>query len=368
MEHWTFETNGQTRYARSNPGGKKIFDFSCKEKGTEKSVLHLICKEPSLLLLAEMFLGTSTNPLSLDLQLKIPSQYVPKIYVSSRKLLFTWEKRTFFKHIRLTDADNFDVFSEFDAEMDFDMKSNRSNARSRDSEGVFLNLKSSLNSFQYTHAYCLPKTQTHKKFLSVFKPRQFSSLKSREERTDMNNMLEMQSTNEGGNRLPKRAQTQDLSDGQLLSKPSGETQYGKNMRKSTYSLQRIGQLQKGSKGFLVIDPPSKINIQSSAKSSKLGSIMSILKSKNIKKTQMPGNKNISTVEENSEKLEKAIDDLSSSILTSLETMKTEHSTLKYHYSKKAQRQMEKFCLQKSVRADCSDKYGKKLKRKFFNSY
>lgn len=229
----------------------------------------------------------------------------------------------------MNDEDNNpNVFSEFDVEKDFELRSNGSIARSRDSEGVFLNLKSSLNSFQYTHAYCLPKTQTHKKFLSVFKPRKFTSLRSKEERLGVADILDDKFNNEERPGQHGRAATQELSDSHLLANSHGESEPGKNIRMPSTSIQRMVQFHKGSKGFLVIEPPSKTNLQSSAKYRKLGSMMSILKSKDTKKSQAATNKNISTVEENLEKLEKAIDDLATLIINSQESLKIEDSIIK----------------------------------------
>lgn len=92
--------------------------------------------------------------------------------------MWAWEKRTFIKQLIVSEVDNFDVFSEFDCDRDADKESRGSFAQSSQGGSNASVFKGSTRSFQYTQNYSLPKTQTHKKFLAVFKSSRPDTLNS----------------------------------------------------------------------------------------------------------------------------------------------------------------------------------------------
>ena len=244
-----------------NRGGLKMFDFSCKEKSTEMTILHLTCKDPSLLLLTELFQKTPCNPCALDTQLKVPHQYIPMIFVSSRKLLNHWEKKEFIVRLKIETFDNFDVFSEFEDEKSQGMVSKDSFSalpphlrRSHQPSG----------SFQYTQGYSLPKTQTHKKFLEVFKTSRCQSNKS--------NSSQIYTAQEQGEKaLPENLLSRDMteSDMQIQSQLSA-----KSIRLPASSIQRLVQFQRSTRGIM-LGPKEKI--QPKAKGRKLGTMIASLR-------------------------------------------------------------------------------------------
>lgn len=239
-----------------------MFDFSGKEKLTEKTVLHYCCGEPSLLLLIELFQKISCNPCSLDNFLRVSHQYIPFIYVSSRKLVKQWEMNHFLVRVKLDADENFDVFSEFDEEKSQGLAS-------KDSFSVLPGHfhhghRNSSGSFQYTQRYSLPKTQTHKKFLEVFKSSRCSSFK---EISDQSGTLQENKKNPE----PDPLMSKDLTESDLLITSQMSA---KSIKLPSCSIQRLVYYQKSNRG-IILSPKEKM--QPKSKGRKLGSMISSLR-------------------------------------------------------------------------------------------
>lgn len=151
--------NTSVQFKKERLGLLKMFDFSTRDKVEDLTVLHFVCKEPSLLLIAELYAHTNLNPCSLDNWLNCAFHYIPKIYVSSRKFIVLWEKTYFQKALESHGHDWDDIISELDEDRDGSLSARRSLSRSK------LVVNTNLRSFHFTHAYSMPKTHTHKKFL-----------------------------------------------------------------------------------------------------------------------------------------------------------------------------------------------------------
>lgn len=74
--------------------GVQGFDWNAEDREASQTVLHLLCYEPSLLLLTELQNITEVDPIVLDDHMKTPISYIPKIFVTSRKLVLKWELGT----------------------------------------------------------------------------------------------------------------------------------------------------------------------------------------------------------------------------------------------------------------------------------
>lgn len=246
-----------------------MFDFGCRQKGTGKGVLHLVCEAPSLLLLAELYLHTTCNPCALDDAVKVCFQYIPLVYVSSRKLMWAWEKRTILKQLASIDVDGFDVFSEFDCDRDLERQSNGSLVQSSHGGSQSNIFKASSRSFQYTHNFSLPKTQTHKKFLAVFKSSRPESIKSNNQSNILGASAEKDQTD--GRFSSQTILARDV--GASVKLAGKRPTSGRSIKMPTASIQRIVRGQRDQKSFLE-SPRSTMN---HFKHRKLGSVISSLK-------------------------------------------------------------------------------------------
>ena len=105
--------------ANNGPGcGKprtaRLFDFGSLDEATQCSVLHYICKSPSLVLLMDLCQHASADPLAVNEHLLVCHQFIPKIYVTSRKLVLQWEKSSFLRRLAFSTVPPEEVFSEFE--------------------------------------------------------------------------------------------------------------------------------------------------------------------------------------------------------------------------------------------------------------
>lgn len=71
------------------------------------TALHYSCSGPSLNMINDLLMDPSTNPFSLDIKLKLPSYYVPKQYLTSKKLIVKYEKECLNQYYR--DPANFKI-------------------------------------------------------------------------------------------------------------------------------------------------------------------------------------------------------------------------------------------------------------------
>ena len=76
--------------------GVPAFDWNAEDRDLNQTVLHLLCHEPSLLLLTEIQNLVSFDPIVVDASLRTPVCYIPKIFVTSRKLVLKWELQALF--------------------------------------------------------------------------------------------------------------------------------------------------------------------------------------------------------------------------------------------------------------------------------
>lgn len=100
--------------ASSVNGGIKLFDFGSFDESNHFTMLHYICKSPSLVLLMDLRQHASADPLAVNDHLLVCHQYIPKIYVTSRKLVFQWEKTSFQSRLAYCAVPPEEVFSEFE--------------------------------------------------------------------------------------------------------------------------------------------------------------------------------------------------------------------------------------------------------------
>lgn len=189
----------------------------------------------------------------------MPHQYIPFIYVSSRKLLKQWETAEFLLRLQLDADEDYDVFSEFDEEKSQGLASKDSFTTLK-----FHGVRNSSGSFQYTQGYCLPKTQTHKKFLEVFKSSRCNSVK------EMNHQSEKKKDGLANTDVdPLLSKDLTESDLHITSQLSV-----KSIKLPTSSIQRLMYYQKSTRG-IILSPKEKV--QPKTKVSKLGSMISSLR-------------------------------------------------------------------------------------------
>lgn len=92
----------------------RLFDFGSVDEANHFSVLHYVCKCPSLVLLMDLCQHASADPLGVNEHLLVCHQYIPKIYVTSRKLVLQWEKSSFLRILAFSEVPPEEVFSEFE--------------------------------------------------------------------------------------------------------------------------------------------------------------------------------------------------------------------------------------------------------------
>ncbi len=102
-----------------------MFDFGSVDESNHFTVLHYICKSPSLVLLMDLCQHVTADPLALNDHLLVCQQYIPKIYVTSRKLVLQWEKFSFLSRLAYSEVSPEEVFSEFEKDHEIEIQ-NRS--------------------------------------------------------------------------------------------------------------------------------------------------------------------------------------------------------------------------------------------------
>ena len=135
--------NGLYNDNKVKMGLLRLFDFGAIEENTGFSVLHYVTQNPSLALLMEMSIHPSCDPLVLDNDFKVCHQYIPKIYVTSKKLVRKWEKDRFLRDMAIQDKDlDFaESLKEFEREIEM---SRQEQNRSRDVESLGSQKKSKI--------------------------------------------------------------------------------------------------------------------------------------------------------------------------------------------------------------------------------
>jgi hypothetical protein len=185
--------------------------------------------------------------------------------------MWAWEKRTFIKQLIVSEVDNFDVFSEFDCDRDADKESPGSFAQSSQGESNASVFKGSTRSFQYTQNYSLPKTQTHKKFLAVFKSNRPGTLNSISNSKNMGFSVDKDiSDSKIFNHTDK---SKDFDSSVQLLKKRSSLYLGCEIKMPSSSIQRVVRFQRDKTNY-VASPRANI---SRLKPRTLSSVISSLK-------------------------------------------------------------------------------------------
>lgn len=80
----------------------KPFDFNCQDPVTGFSMMHFIALDPSLILISDLIKADLVDPLLLDNRHKLALAYIPKMYLSSKKILLGYFTQCLQSHLNGT--------------------------------------------------------------------------------------------------------------------------------------------------------------------------------------------------------------------------------------------------------------------------